>query len=291
MQSEAPYGISRRGKEAAHKGQERSRRDTKEMLRVKPHYNVRVKLGTGQIRFGRVVTVVDQDNITVKVGKNTPTFTAVRDPNYKGHGFMFIQESVAFALTDISYRSTQTETDDDTSVILDARMVNSGLSTVSDIEQRLDGGSWESVEGYSFDDPGWGFLEIAGLDYDTDYSAEFRIVNAEGNGQASTAFVIHAPSTVPAAPESLVVTPGDEELSVAFDAGWSGGNDISDYEYRIKPAWNGAEWDDWTTGATDVSPVVITGLINGLVYDVQLRAQNDNGAGAESEEASGTPSA
>jgi predicted RNA-binding protein with TRAM domain len=88
----------------------------------------------------------------------------------------------------------------------------------------------------------------------------------------------------PSAPSIDSVTAGDGELSVAFTAPESnGGSAITDYDYSTD---NGATW---TSASSTSSPIVITGLSNGTVYNVKLRAVNVAGDGAASTAVSGTP--
>ena len=92
--------------------------------------------------------------------------------------------------------------------------------------------------------------------------------------------------TVPAAPTISSITPGNNQLSVAFTAPSSnGGASITNYEYSI----NGGT--DWVTPspAVTTSPLLITGLTNGTTYDIQLRAVNSAGSGVASSTVQGTP--
>ena len=84
------------------------------------------------------------------------------------------------------------------------------------------------------------------------------------------------PTTVATAPTSLVATPSDGQVSVAFTApANTGGAAITDYEYQL-------DGGTWTSASTTSSPVVITGLTNGTSYSIKLRAVNSAGNGAES---------
>ena len=74
---------------------------------------------------------------------------------------------------------------------------------------------------------------------------------------------------VPSAPTSLVVTPGNKQLSIAFTAGASNGNVITNYKYSL----NGLAYNTFATPII-TSPVVITGLTNGTSYTVALKAIN-----------------
>ena len=118
------------------------------------------------------------------------------------------------------------------------------------------------------------------------YNVRIRAVNAVGNGAetATTSATPVAAATVPEAPTSLVVTPGDQQLSIAFTPGSDGGAAITNYEY----SFNNSTWTAFDPVDT-VTPVVITGLTNGTAYTVYLRARNSVGPGTASSSASGTP--
>ena len=97
--------------------------------------------------------------------------------------------------------------------------------------------------------------------------------------------VISPPVSVPAAPTSLTATAGDGEISVAFTAGADGGSAITNYEFSTN---NGTDWTAMNPPVT-ASPAVITGLTNGTVYSIRLRAVSAAGNGAASDAVSSTP--
>ena len=86
------------------------------------------------------------------------------------------------------------------------------------------------------------------------------------------------PPIAPSAPTSLIATPGDGSVSIAFTAGADGGAAITNYEYQLDGAGS------WValSPAADTSPVTISGLTNSTAYTVKLRAVNSVGSGAES---------
>jgi len=91
--------------------------------------------------------------------------------------------------------------------------------------------------------------------------------------------------SAPAAPSITSVTAGNATLSVAFTVGENGGSAITNYEYSTN---NGGTWVT-PDPAVLASPLVITGLTNGALYDVRIRAVNAVGSSAESNMMSGTP--
>lgn len=86
-------------------------------------------------------------------------------------------------------------------------------------------------------------------------------------------------ATTPTAPYITSVIEGDTEVGVHFSVpGFNGGVSITNYEYSLDA---GVTWSSFSP-AVNVSPVTISGLVNGVVYSVQLRAVNSAGSGASS---------
>ena len=89
----------------------------------------------------------------------------------------------------------------------------------------------------------------------------------------------------PPEPSSLEVTPGDGELTLAWDAPASDGDsDVEGYIVQWKSVYK--SYDDWATRrqrAVLDSPTSLTytisGLVNGVEYDVRVRAYNLIGPG------------
>jgi len=118
-------------------------------------------------------------------------------------------------------------------------------------------------------------------------SIKLRAVNSVGAGAAS-ASVSGTPSRVPTAPTITSVVAGNQSLTVSFTAGNDFGVSVSNYQYSID---GGTTWK--TISPSDaISPIVITGLTNGVTYSaLRLRAVNSIGTGDRSELFSGTPAA
>jgi hypothetical protein len=91
----------------------------------------------------------------------------------------------------------------------------------------------------------------------------------------------------------LTATAGNASASIAFTAPTSnGGAAITNYEYSTD---NGVTWKLFSPADT-TTPVVITirsdaatGLVNGTIYNVKLRAVNPAGTGTVSTAVSVTP--
>ncbi len=143
-------------------------------------------------------------------------------------------------------------------------------SAISDYEYSLDGGTnW--VSSGTASSP----VVITGLTNGTTYSVLLRAVNGAGDGKGAASVPVSVtPATVPAAPTSLVVTPGSGSASIAFTPGSDNGSAITTYEYSL----NGGEWRALSS-PDNSSPITITGLTNGTTYSVRLRAVNGAGDG------------
>ena len=128
-------------------------------------------------------------------------------------------------------------------------------------------------------------ITITGLTNGQAYYVKLRAVTGLTTGNESVAVAINTmPFTTPTAPTSLVSTPGNAQLSIAFTAPTSsGGPAITNYEYALSTN-SGSTYGAWTaiSPADALTPVVITGLTNGTAYYVKLRAITTLANGAES---------
>jgi titin len=148
-------------------------------------------------------------------------------------------------------------------------------SGATSTQGRIDGGEWASVtNGQVF----------TGLVNGQAYSFELRSVNAFGEGVVSSATVA-TPRTTSSAPLALVATPGNTSASIAFNAPSNdGGAPISEYQYKV----GAGAWTSKVPACTG-SPLVVTGLTNGVQVSIQLRAVNIAGNGAASTAVNVTP--
>lgn len=90
-------------------------------------------------------------------------------------------------------------------------------------------------------------------------------------------------SSVPGAPTILTATPGNGETVITFSAGLNSGPSITNYLYSI-------DGITYVSSGSISSPITITGLTNGVTYNIALRAVNANGSSTASNSVSVTPS-
>lgn len=166
---------------------------------------------------------------------------------------------------------------------------STGGSAITGYEYSTDRGStWRARQ----DSGGTGAsLSISALSSDgtttlsngTEYCVQIRAVNLAGSGAAS-ADTCGTPATSPSAPTITSITSLNGTLDVAISFGSNGGAAVSDVEYSIN---NGSTW---TSAASTVNRIRITGLTNGNLYQIKVRAVNSVGSGTASTVSEATPS-
>lgn len=125
---------------------------------------------------------------------------------------------------------------------------------------------------------------ITGLSNGINYTVTLRARNTAGPGALSDG-VQGMPISTPAAPINIASTAGNQQLSISFTLGSDGGSPITNYQYSIT---NGASYVTVSPPQT-ISPIIITGLVNGTTYSVKIRAINNIGFGEPSQTVTGTP--
>ena len=110
---------------------------------------------------------------------------------------------------------------------------------------------------------------VTGLTNGQPYTFAVRAVNAAGDGPATT--VTATPVTTPGAPQNLSWAPGDEQVTLSWDAPSSdGGAAITRYEYAIDDSGT------WIDADLDLQETV-PDLTNGQPYTFAVRAVNAEG--------------
>jgi hypothetical protein len=108
-------------------------------------------------------------------------------------------------------------------------------------------------------------------------------VNGAASGLGSSGQLVAASAST--APLSLVVTPGNGNLTLTFNApASSGGRAVTGYKFSTD---GGSTWSA-STGTTSTT-IVASGLLNGTSYNVQVRAVTAFGDGTATSSVSGTP--
>lgn len=121
----------------------------------------------------------------------------------------------------------------------------------------------------------------------TDRVGNFRFLDEVDLVNTGFPTIVTVASGTPEMPSIFRITSGDGRLTVSFFPGFDGGFPITNYEYSVD---NGQTWVTRVPAATG-SPLVITGLTNGVLYPVRLRAVNANGGGTPSLAVNATPRA
>lgn len=119
-------------------------------------------------------------------------------------------------------------------------------------------------------------ITVIGLDNGTSYTFTVTARNVAGNSVASAASNSVTPATVPGTPTITSTTAGNGQVTVEFTAPTDdGGSAITGYTVTSTPG-------NFTGTSSDVSPIVVTGLLNGTSYTFTVTATNDVGASADS---------
>jgi uncharacterized repeat protein (TIGR02543 family) len=130
-------------------------------------------------------------------------------------------------------------------------------------------------------------VESIGLQAFRSVASPFTLNYCGNAGLADTGLpnpATNAATCTPAPPRNLVATAGSESATIAFTAGASFGESITNYEYSL----NGATYVALSPADT-TTPVAISGLTNGTTYLIRLRAVSSRGSGAPSTIVSVTP--
>jgi titin len=137
-------------------------------------------------------------------------------------------------------------------------------------------------------------VTISGLVNGRTYTVALKAVNLIGSSVKSADVTVTpiAPPTVPEAPRDLAATPGNSTASIAFTAGADGGSAITNYAYSTSyEGGTGANQSGFIAfqPVQKDSPVVISGLMNGRIYTINLKAINSIGSSVESAAVTVTP--
>lgn len=166
---------------------------------------------------------------------------------------------------------------DPTSVTVSFTPGAAGTSAITNYEYKVGTAAWTALSPVDTSSP----ITVP-VAANSSGNLRIRAVSAVGKGTQSD---LAAYSTLlPAAPTALIATPGSTQASIAFTPGAAGAAAISNYQYQVGAgAWTAFAPADTT------SPVVVTGLTNGVQVAIKLRAISAVGNGAASAAVNVTP--
>lgn len=125
-------------------------------------------------------------------------------------------------------------------------------------------------------------VTFVGLTNGTSYTIYLKARNRNGISAASEP-VTETPFTVPNEPTYLSAVPNDGSIEISFAEPFNGGSAITNYQYSLNSGVS------WSSTLDDSSPITISGLTNGTVYTIQLRARNIAGPSISSSQISIAP--
>ncbi len=176
-----------------------------------------------------------------------------------------------------------TNTGDSAVTSYDVRYIRTDAPDLSDAYWTVRENIWTSGDlEYTF----------TGLEGGVPYYVQVRAVNDEGPGPWAGDVIVDFSTVVPPAPAITSVTAGDRALAVVWTSPAGPVITAFDVRYIRSDATDKADanWtvldNAWTSGALQYT---ITGLTNGVEYDVQVRAENSAGPGPWSATETGTP--
>jgi hypothetical protein len=154
-----------------------------------------------------------------------------------------------------------------------------GGSPITEYRYSVDKGSWTTAP----DALGSGSLIVDKLENGRSYAIALRAVNHVGAGDPVS--VEGTPTTTPGQVRITRIDHGDRKLVVIYPQPDSGGYRITGYQYTVDA---GEQWVLADSSAASGS-MVISDLVNGKAYAVQVRALSAAGFGIPSPTVSATP--
>ena len=120
--------------------------------------------------------------------------------------------------------------------------------------------------------------------------ANIRVRVQDGTTTGDYTVAVTRTGALPAAPTGLAATAGDGEVTLSWTAAASGATAITRYQYQQRVGANAyGLWRDIPNSGASTMSYTVPGLTNGTAYTFRVRAVNSAGAGAESTEATATP--
>jgi hypothetical protein len=238
--------------------------------------------GSSPYITGSTVTVLGNSGSLAKSGylfSGWDTFADGSGTSYvQGNTFTITANTILYAqwiwipATPPSAPIITSATPFETSIQITFTPPSDGGSPITNYEYSLNGGSsWTPFSPVDTTSP----VTVSGLTSGQAYTVYLRAVNSVGPGPASNA-VTRTTLAVPGAPSSLSAIPGSTTIQITFTEPSDGGSPITNYQYSLN---GGTSWTSFSS-----SPVNITGLTNGTVYNIKLRAVNAIGSGTASDQ-------
>jgi hypothetical protein len=112
-------------------------------------------------------------------------------------------------------------------------------------------------------------IVVTGLQSGVSYTFAAYAEGAFGSSSDSLSSSAITATTIPQAPTIGAATAGNNQVSVAFTPGATGGSSITEYAVTSSPGN--------FTGTGSSSPIIVTGLTNGTSYTFTVTATNANG--------------
>lgn len=128
---------------------------------------------------------------------------------------------------------------------------------------------------------------VAALENDAVHTFRIRAVNAIGAGAESDEVSTTPMASAPEKPAGFTALAGDRQVALS----WTDPSDASivKWQYAYRTTGGYGNWTDISGSSAATTSHVVSGLANGTAHTFKIRAVNDVGPGAESEEASSTP--
>lgn len=127
-------------------------------------------------------------------------------------------------------------------------------------------------------------ITVTGLTNGTAYTFTVKAANTFGAGPDSASSSVVTPQPIPGTPTNVVATPGNGQVTLAFDAAPDGGSPITSYAVTVTPSAG----SDSGAGTAALART-ISGLANGTNYTFTITAVNAFGSGPPSAQAFATP--
>ncbi|MYE01874.1 MAG: hypothetical protein F4Y03_11470, partial [Alphaproteobacteria bacterium] len=130
---------------------------------------------------------------------------------------------------------------------------------------------------------------VTGLRNGTEYTFQIRAYNNSGNGYPSNEKSVTPMRTVPGKPGGLSADPGNRRITLSWTD--PGDGTIVKWQYAYRTTGDYGDWTDMAGSGAGTVFHVVSMLENGMSYFFKIRAINDIGEGAESDEVSAVPMA